>query len=111
MSRHSLVKTKGFFVATELARPEVSGRDRVFICCDRIFLCQYIIFLCRDRVGHNRENFCYDRGFLGRDKAGYDREEAMRARQALEAHDRVICTTREFCHDREFSIVTDWDRA
>ena len=27
-----------------------------------------------DRVGHNREKLCHDRGLLGRDRAGHDRK-------------------------------------
>ena len=60
MSRHSLVKARSSYVATEYFCV-VTGFDQEleFLCCDKIFL-------CRDRVGQGEENLCRDRVFLCR---------------------------------------------
>ena len=70
MSRQSLVKTKSFYVATELAKVKRNyvvtedfcvaiefGQDQEFLCHDKIFL-------CRDRVGQGEEKLCQNRVFF-----------------------------------------------
>ena len=57
-----LVTIEGFYVAIELAKPEVSCHDRMFLCHDRVgnggeaFMSRHNI-LCHDRVW-SMERFC-----------------------------------------------------
>ena len=55
-TKGSLVETKYFYVATELARPRVFCRGKMFLCCDRVGNGGEA--LCRNRVWPNGEVLC-----------------------------------------------------
>ena len=63
--RRLLVVTEYFYVATELARPGVFYRDKMFFCRDRVWpngevLCCDRAILCCDIVGQAGKIFCHD---------------------------------------------------
>ena len=69
------------------------------------------IFLCRNRVGQGKEELSLDRGFLGHDRAGHNREEAMHARQNRpREHDRPWACTTGLHAGQENSVYTNLDR-
>ena len=71
------------------------GRDKGFLCRDRVLLA-----LCFDRGRCRDKMWSRSGGFMLRPRncvaTGWHNGHAL------------VCTTNEFCHDREFSFATDF---
>ena len=94
MPRQSLVKTKSFYVTTELAEVKRNyvvtecfcvatefGQDQEFLCQDRVFMCRervwpWMWFLCHDRVFSRHDRVFPRQEILGHDKVFSYRDRA-----------------------------------